>query len=490
MSRLLKMRSWKELEKYALKKQPYSQKSVLQNGYVSTEYIDIDYREQCINEQTLTLLFELAEECGLKEKIHELMTGYPVNNTENIPALHTALRSNDDTVLLVNGHNIITDIINVREKMYAISIKIRNGEWRGYSGECLTDIVNIGIGGSMLGPAFCISALSEFTSDKLKFHFISDVDLNTFKHVMRKLNPETTLFIVSSKSFTTTETLCNLKRALLWINQPKHINKHFIAVTSNIQKAKEFGITNILPIWNWVGGRFSLWSAINLITCIAIGPVKFSELLLGARLIDEHFRTMDFLNNAPVLLGLIGVWNINFLNINNLLVLTYLHNLQQFVPHLQQLDMESNGKSSDKEGFPVNYSTGPIIWGGSGNQAQHSYYQSLYQGTNKIAADVISVSTFNDELINKMCLAHKEVLSKRTFNCHDLHKDLPLGIPINHIYLADCTPQAIGSLIAVYEHKIFTQSVIWNINPFDQPGVESSKKILMQMAHKMEYHWE
>jgi glucose-6-phosphate isomerase len=365
--------------------------------------------------------------------------------------------------------------------MRVISMQIRNGEWLGFSGKPITDIVNIGIGGSMLGPKFCINALTDFIPNYLGFHFISGMDSNEFKSVVKKLNPETTLFIISSKSFTTKETLSNMNKAICWINQPKHIDKHFIAVTANIKKTRKFGLNNVLPIWNWIGGRFSVCSAINLITCIAIGFEQFFEMLLGANEMDRHFLNQDFSNNLPVLLALLGIWNNNFIEIHNLLVLIYAYNLRQFVPYLQQLDMESNGKSRDKKGRIVNYATSPIVWGGLANQIQHSYFQLLCEGTQRITADLISVSC-SDNAVNKMCLAHKNVLSKEVNNKNRPNLFSTIKIPTNHISLINNSPKAIGSLIALYEHKIFTQSVIWNINAFDQPSVELSKKIIVRSS--------
>jgi glucose-6-phosphate isomerase len=330
----------------------------------------------------------------------------------------------------------------------------------------------------MLGPLFCIDALSDYVTDTLKFHFISEIDPNVFAKVTAKLNPETTLFIISSKSFTTPETLCHMENAFAWVNQNEHRDKHFIAVTANIKKAQEHGFHHILPIWDWVGGRYSSCSSINLITCIAIGFEQFSAMLTGANSMDNHFKKTKLSKNLPVLLALLGIWNINFLNNNNLLVLTYADDLKYFVSYLQQLDMESNGKSINKQGRWIDYNTGPIIWGGPGNQAQHSYYQLLCQGTHKISADLISIKTFDNEAINQMCLDHSKVLTKGSAEDENPHSYIPGEVSVNHISLTACTPETLGALIALYEHKIFVQGVVWNINSFDQPGVESSKKSL------------
>ncbi len=478
MEQLTKMNSWKKLEKSA--KTYMSQNPDTKNDSVSCDNITLDYSGQHVNPHIMDSLLELANECNLLEQINAMMSGKPINITENRPVLHTALRAPENKVIFVNERNIIPEIVSVRNTMKLISTKIRNGEWLGYSGKPITDVVNIGIGGSMLGPFFCINALSDLVTNKLGFHFISDIDPNAFSRATAKLNPETTLFIISSKSFTTPETLSHFQKALAWINQEQNFNQHLIAITANVKKAQEMGFETILPIWDWVGGRYSFCSAINLISCIAIGFDHFSEILAGAYSMDMHFCSEHFTKNLPVLLALLGIWNINFLNINNLLVMIYSQDLQYFVPYLQQLDMESNGKSINRQGRTVDYATGPIIWGGLGNHAQHSYYQLLCQGTHKIAADLISVRSFDGNVINKICHAHKEVLTKGGNHGENPYSYISGEMPVNLLSLADCSPRTLGSLIALYEHKIFVQGVIWNINSFDQPGVESSKEIIRQ----------
>ncbi len=441
--------------------------------------IHLNYSNQRVTDKTLELLFSLAEQCQLREKIHALMRGDKVNYSEDRPALHTALRANNDTPIWVDTQNVMTQISDARVKMQLIIDKIRQKKWLGHSGKTITDIVNIGIGGSDLGPRFCLKALADYTSIDLGYHFISDVDPTGFNTAVAKLNPETTLFIISSKSFTTKETLYNAKKAKDWINSPAHLDKHFIAVTANPEQAQQFGIHTVLPIWDWVGGRFSLCSSINLITAIAIGFEAFNQLLSGANSMDNHFHNTEFNRNLPVILALLGIWNNNFFNIHNLLILTYTQKLEQFVPFVQQIDMESNGKSIDNQGNPVKLITGPIVWGGLGNQAQHSYYQLLCQGTHKITADFITADTFDDQIINTMCEAKIQVLTEGVHDQINAQAHIPGNISLNHIRIKDCSPFTIGELVALYEHKIFTQSVIWDINPFDQPGVESAKTIPM-----------
>lgn len=444
---------------------------------LKTTTIHLDFSHQKINQDSLQLLLNLARECNLSEKIAALYRGDITNRSENKPALHTALRCYDDERIYVNGKNIIPDIVATREKMRLISTKIRAGDWLGFSGKMITNIVNIGIGGSDLGPRFCVDALTEYHANHLTYHFVSDADPMSFNNAVATLNPETTLFIISSKTFTTPETLYNAEKAFAWIGNSPGRHNHFIAVTANIEHANNFGINTVLPIWAWVGGRYSLCSAINLITCIAIGYDKFTELLAGAHSMDKHFQTNQLHENMPVIMALTGIWNINFLHIPSLLMLVYAKQLEKIVPYIQQLDMESNGKSVDMNGRAVNYETGPIVWGGLGNQAQHSYYQLLCQGTHKIATDFISTQTFSDELVNSFCEKKIQVLSKGTSPTTDLQRFIRGGMPINHLSLTSCSPFCLGSLVALYEHKIYTQSVIWNINPFDQAGVESIKEL-------------
>lgn len=481
MKQLTKLDLWTDLEKHAqslrettildLKKNS-SRNHLLQ---LSTQNICIDLSNQCIDQTSLHLLLDLAFQCNLQEKIHALMQGACVNHSEKRPALHTALRHFDETRIMVNGQDIIPEIMHTREKMHDISEKIRAGKWVGFSGKAITDIVNIGIGGSDLGPRFCINALSRNLHPELGYHFISDADPNAFHNTVANLQPETTLFIISSKSFTTQETWYNAQKALNWIGKPLFIDNHFIVVTANTQKAKEAGFNQILPIWEWIGGRYSLCSAINLITAIGIGFEQFMQLLAGAHHMDLHFRDIDFHRNLPVMLGLAGIWNNNLLHIHNLLILTYAQQLDWFVPYIQQLEMESNGKSIDNQKRRVNHATAPMIWGGPGNQAQHSYYQLLCQGTHRLTVDFIMNQEFAGHIINDICDAKRTILAEGILNPASQDDYIAGNIPLNTISLKDCSPFSIGELIALYEHKVYTQSVIWDINPFDQPGVKSAK---------------
>lgn len=468
-----KLNAWKALTKEAISDFSPNTKTFTS---INHNHINLDFSHQKINQKILALLFMLADECFLKDKINALISGEIVNCSENKPALHTALRVFDNDHILVDQKDIVPDIMHARTQIRDISNKIRQGLWLGFSGKPIKDIVNIGIGGSDLGPKFCLNALATYAASNLAFHFVSDADPDAFYHATKNLNPETTLFIISSKSFTTVETLYNAKKALAFINHPQHIEKHFIAITANKNMALQFGFTHVLPIWDWVGGRFSLCSAINLITAIAIGFDAFIEFLQGAHDMDEHFATNELASNIPVLLGLLSIWNNNFLNIHNFLVLAYSQRLEYFPAYLQQLEMESNGKSVDKMGNFVNYATAPIVWGGLGNQAMHSYYQLLCQGTHFVTADFIMFKLHDQELITQLALQKKDVLTKGIKNLTEPHHHINCNVPLNLITIDAPTPAAIGALISLYEHKTYVESIIWNINCFDQPGVESAKK--------------
>ncbi|KTC66059.1 glucose-6-phosphate isomerase (plasmid) [Legionella adelaidensis] len=451
---------WKLLESHALNSKISNHTATPRTA--THPALQLDYTGQNLTDETLQLLFALADACSLQEKIKGLFNGDIVNPTEHKPALHTALRAPETKSVFVNNENIIPAIHKTLREMEEIANKIRTRQWLGFSGKPIENVVNIGIGGSDLGPRFCINALSDYITEGINFHFIQDADPKRFEKTVKNLNPETTLFIIASKSFTTQETLFNAKKAIAWIGE-NNLKEHFIAITEKIERAKELKIVHVLPIWSWVGGRYSFCSAVNLITVIALGVPHFREIIAGARNLDQHFTTTSFEKNVPVLSALIGLWNTNFLNINNLLLLTYAQELEYFIPFVQQLEMESNGKSIDKEGKKVNYPTCPILWGSSGNQAEHSYYQLLCQGTHKITADLVTLQNYENELIGASVRGKKHVFQM-------------VNVPFTQIILKDCSPFTIGALVAFYEHKVFVQSVLWNINPFDQPGVEDAKK--------------
>jgi glucose-6-phosphate isomerase len=484
MTQLTQLDSWQALERHAQDTQPLAIKALrnaehpLQADYqIQGCQLTLDFSNQRINDDTIKKLLALAEERDVSSQIQALIRGENVNSTEQKPALHTALRTIDADPVWVNGKNIIPDVLKARELMRQISDRIRSQNWLGFSGKPITDIINIGIGGSDLGPRFCIQALAPMVNQTLRYHFISDADPDRFHHLVSTLQPETTLFIIASKSFTTPETLYNAKKAMKWLGSAQYFDQHIIAVTANVEKAKDYGFCNVLPIWSWVGGRFSLCSAVNLITAIAIGFDAFMALLNGANAMDKHFQTAPFANNLPVMLALLGIWNNNFLHIHTLLLLTYAQQLEQFVPYIQQLEMESNGKSVNCHGAFVNFATAPIIWGGLGNQAQHSYYQLLSQGTHQITADFITVKSYEGEMIDELCRGKIQVLTQGASAEHHANEYIPGNVPLNTICLDNLSPQSIGALIALYEHKAYVQSVIWGINPFDQPGVDRAKRV-------------
>ncbi|OGV26354.1 MAG: hypothetical protein A3F18_04125 [Legionellales bacterium RIFCSPHIGHO2_12_FULL_37_14] len=443
--------------------------------YLEAAGITCNYAYQPINKEVLFLLTQLAERYHLQHQIDRLFSGKLVNHSEQKPALHTALRSYQHEVIVVNRENINLKIHETIKRMESIAHQIRNQSWYGFMGTPITDIVNIGIGGSDLGPKMAVCALKQYKIHSIRCHFISDSDPDNFDDVVNELNSATTLFIVASKSFTTQETLLNLKKAIAWMGLNNSIKQHFIAVTANTENPKKFGIEHILPIWDWVGGRYSFFSAINLILMIAIGPEHFQKLLSGARAMDTHFKTAPFARNMPVLLALLGIWNLNFLCANNHLLLVYSNRLNHFISYLQQLDMESNGKSRNIAGEVINYTTGPIIWGGLGNHAEHAFYQLLFEGSHYTPGDCIFIGEKRYESMNQAAFKKIDALAFGV-DTHDMPHLLYGKSGINNITLTKLDPYTLGSLIALYEHKIFTQSVLWHINAFDQPGVEAVKR--------------
>jgi glucose-6-phosphate isomerase len=372
-------------------------------------------------------------------------------------------------------HPYFEHALTGRQKIKETVESIRSGQWVGYSGKVITDIVNIGIGGSDLGPRMTVEALEPFKDTHLRFHFMSDADPYAKSQILKQLNPETSLFLVSSKSFTTEETIKNAMDVFQWIGHPDAFKYHFIAITSKAQKALDHGFVNILPIWDWVIGRYSCCSAINSILALMIGYEAFEDFLKGAHSMDLHYFNSPIEENIPILLALLGIWNINFLDINSHLLLIYDYRLRHFVDYVQQMDMESNGKSVNFHHEKIEYATGPMIWGGLGNQAHHSYYQLLAQGKHRLGIDFITTSENDDTLINQLCRSRIETLKNGVATPH-FQEEIQPQAALNHIHLHDLTPQALGALIAMYEHKVFTQAWLWNINPFDQPGVESAKR--------------
>ncbi|WP_455824206.1 glucose-6-phosphate isomerase [Pseudomonas graminis] len=467
----------------------------------------LDYSKNLITSETRDLLVALAKEVDLKGAIDSLYAGEPVNSSEGRPALHTALRRPVGDKLSVNGVNIMPDVHKVLNQITDLVGRIHDGLWRGYTEKPITDVVNIGIGGSFLGPELVSEALLSYAHKGVRCHYLANIDGSEFHELTMKLRAETTLFIVSSKSFNTLETLKNAQAARAWYlaqgGSEAELYRHFIAVSSNNAAAVAFGIReeNIFPMWDWVGGRYSLWSAIGLPIALAIGMSNFKELLSGAYTMDQHFQNAPFEANMPVLLGLLGVWYGNFWGAQSHAILPYDHYLRNITKHLQQLDMESNGKSVRQDGSPVSTDTGPVIWGGVGCNGQHAYHQLLHQGTQLIPADfIVPIVSFNPvsdhhQWLYANCLSQSQALmlgktrSEAEAELRDkglaedevqklaAHKVIPGNRPSNTIVVERISPRRLGALVAMYEHKVFVQSVIWGINAFDQWGVELGKEL-------------
>lgn len=467
----------------------------------------LDYSKNRINEETIKLLLQLAEDTNLKTWIEKMFTGEKINNTEIRAVLHTALRNRTDRPVFVGSQNVMPGIISVQNHMREFSEAVRNGNWKGYSGEKVIDIVNIGIGGSDLGPVMVTEALKPYGKAGLNVHFVSNVDATHIAEILKKVNPETTLFIIASKTFTTQETIANANTAKKWFldyaKDEKYIAKHFVALSTNEKEVEKFGIDpkNMFEFWDWVGGRYSLWSAIGLSIALYIGMDNYEELLTGAFEMDEHFRNTPFDKNIPVILALLGIWYNNFFEAETHAILPYDQYLHRFPAYFQQGDMESNGKRVTRDGKIVDYSTGPIIWGEPGTNGQHAFYQLIHQGTKLIPSDFIAAIESHNPIDDhhNMLLSNffaqsealmkgktedeaRSELEKQGLSGETLKKLLPHKIfegnkPTNSILVKKITPRTLGSLIAMYEHKIFAQGIIWNINSFDQWGVELGKQL-------------
>ncbi|HCN63349.1 MAG TPA: glucose-6-phosphate isomerase [Pseudomonas sp.] len=467
----------------------------------------LDYSKNLITDQTRSLLVNLANEADLKNAIKSLFEGDIVNASEGRPALHTALRRPVADKLSVNGVNIMPQVHKVLNQMTELVGRIHDGLWRGYTEKPITDVVNIGIGGSFLGPELVSEALLSYAQKGVRCHYLANIDGSEFHELTAKLRAETTLFIVSSKSFNTLETLKNAQAARAWYlaqgGSEAELHRHFIAVSSNNAAAVAFGIReeNIFPMWDWVGGRYSLWSAIGLPIALAIGMSNFKELLSGAYSMDQHFQNAPFEQNMPVLMAALGVWYGNFWGAQSHAILPYDHYLRNITKHLQQLDMESNGKSVRQDGTPVSTDTGPVIWGGVGCNGQHAYHQLLHQGTLLIPADfIVPIVSFNPvsdhhQWLYANCLSQSQALmlgktraeaeaelrdkgmSEEEVQKLAPHKVIPGNRPSNTLVVERISPRRLGALVALYEHKVFVQSVIWGINAFDQWGVELGKEL-------------
>ena len=470
--------------------------------------IYLDYSKNRITDETLRLLVTLGEACGLRDRIDAMFRGDPINVTEKRAVLHTALRAPKSERILVDGFDVVPEVHAVLERMAAFSDEVRSGAWRGYTGKRILNIVNIGIGGSDLGPVMAYEALRHYSQRDLTFRFVSNVDGTDFAEATRDLEPEETLFIVCSKTFTTLETLTNARTARAWalrsLRDETAVRRHFVAVSTNAEGVSEFGIdtANMFGFWDWVGGRYSMDSAIGLSTMIAIGPERFRAMLAGFHAMDEHFRTAPFGRNLPVIMALLTVWYNNFFEAQTVAVLPYEQYLKRFPAYLQQLTMESNGKHVTLDGTRVGYQTGPIYWGEPGTNGQHSFYQLIHQGTKLIPCDFIGFCQplnaigNHHELLMSNLFAQTEALAfgktkdeVRTEATPDWpvpHRVFEGNRPTNTLLAARLIPETLGSLVALYEHSVFTQGVIWNIDSFDQWGVELGKVLAQSTLPELE----
>lgn len=512
--------SWKALENHFSENDfslrtlfQYNSERFAENSVVGENFL-FDYSKNLTDHQTMELLLNLAEECKVKEAIEAMFSGEFINETENRAVLHTALRDLSDSPILVEGEDIKPKIKSVLKQMENFSETVISGSHRGFTGKEITDVVNIGIGGSDLGPMMVCNALKHFKT-RLNVHFVSNIDANHLIEVLKNIEAETTLFIIASKTFTTQETMTNAHSAREWFlkfGSESDIEKHFVALSTNIPAVKQFGIAeeNIFEFWDWVGGRYSLWSAIGLSITLAVGYDNFEKLLKGANDIDLHFRNTDFSENVPVLMALLGIWYRNFYAATSYAILPYNQYLDRFPAYLQQADMESNGKSVDRNGHFVEYETGPIIWGEPGTNGQHAFYQLIHQGTELIPADFIGFVKSNNEVgdhQNKLmanffaqteALAFGKVydeafaeLQKEGKSENEIDRLVSFKVfhgdtPTNSLLFKELNPFTLGQLIAMYEHKIFVQGIIWNIYSFDQFGVELGKILASKILPELE----
>ncbi|MEN8169680.1 MAG: glucose-6-phosphate isomerase [Pseudomonadota bacterium] len=522
MSELTQSRAWLALEKHYDEIKQLHMRELFENDgnrfdKYSLELNDIlyDFSKNRIGDDTVELLLQLADDVNLPLWIEKMFEGEPVNHTEHRAVLHTALRAQGDQPVIVDGVDILPEIRRERERVKQLAEKIRAREWRGATNQAITDVVNIGIGGSHLGPLMVNEALRPYALHDLNVHFVSNIDENHINDTLEYLNPETTFFIIASKTFTTQDTMVNAETARQWyinkLGSEEYINRHFSAVTSNVKLAQQFGVAqdNIFKMWDWVGGRYSLWSAIGLSTVIAVGSERFDELLEGAYEVDQHFRYTTLDKNIPVIMALLGVWYNNFFDAQTTAILPYDQHMHRFPAYLQQADMESNGKYVDRQRRAVDYTTGPVIFGEIGIAGQHAFFQLLHQGTKLVPADLLSpVYSFRCNARHHRALmsnifAQAEALMRgkteqeaytelqaeglEEWKIKQLlpYKVFPGNKPTSTLMFDTLNPKTLGSIIALYEHKIFVQGVIWNINSFDQWGVELGKQLAKSILHEL-----
>jgi glucose-6-phosphate isomerase len=515
MTELTQRNAWKALEAHHSKIQDTHLRELFASDPTRGERLTLeasglylDYSKNRVTNETLSLLMQLAEESGLKTKLEAMFSGEKINVTENRAVLHTALRATRDATVMVDGVNVVPEVHAVLDRMAAFCERVRNGSWLGHTGKRIKNIVNIGIGGSDLGPVMAYQALKFYATRDLNLRFVSNVDGSEFVEATRDLDASETLFIVSSKTFTTQETMANAGSARAWLlsslKDDSAVAKHFVAVSTNAEAVTKFGIdtANMFGFWDWVGGRYSMDSAIGLSVMLAVGPEKFRELLEGFHEMDVHFRSAPFAQNMPVILAMLGIWYNNFFNAQTLAVLPYDHYLSSFSAYLQQLDMESNGKHVTLEGEQVQTQTGPIIWGQPGTNGQHAFYQLIHQGTKLIPCDFIGFcKTLNPleshhDLLMANVFAQTEALAFGKIASEVAadgvapalvpHRVFEGNRPTNTILAETLTPRVLGSLIALYEHKVFVQGAIWDVNPFDQWGVELGKVLAGKIVPELE----
>jgi glucose-6-phosphate isomerase len=513
---LLKKHHEEEMNRRKMKDMFVADKDRFNKFSLCLKDLVFDYSKNIINDKTLQLLLQLAEDCNLKDAIHELFAGIKINETEQRSVLHTALRNFSDTPILVDGKDVMPLVKKVLKHMETFCADIHTGKWKGYTGKKIKYIVNIGIGGSDLGPVMVTESLKPYWVEGIETYFVSNVDGTHIAETLKKVNAEETLFLIASKTFTTQETMTNAHTARSWFlehaKDEKHIAKHFAALSTNEKEVAKFGIdtANMFEFWDWVGGRYSLWSAIGLSIALTIGYTNFENLLKGAFTADEHFKNEKFNQNIPVLMALLGIWYTNFFNAQSEAILPYDQYMHRFAAYFQQGNMESNGKSTDRNGNSIDYSTGPVIWGEPGTNGQHAFYQLIHQGTILIPCDFIApalshnaigdhhnklMSNFfaqTEALMNgKTELEVKGELIKAGKSDEEIKKLLPFKVfegnrPTNSFLVKQITPESLGTLIALYEHKIFVQGVIWNIFSFDQWGVELGKQLANQILPELE----
>lgn len=504
--------SWKNLVEHFKQVKDVHMKNLFENDperakkfTIIWEDFYVDYSKNRITEKTMNLLIDLAKEIDLKDAMSKYFGGEIINKTEQRAVLHTALRTTSNSEIFVRGKNVVPEVFSVKNKIEKFTVNVVNGHLKGFTNKPFTHVVNIGIGGSDLGPAMVVDAL-QYYKNHLTTYFVSNVDGDHVSEILKDLDPETTLFVIVSKTFTTQETISNANTIRQWFLKSANkeaIAKHFVAVSTNIEAVKAFGIAehNIFPMWSWVGGRFSLWSAVGLTISLAIGYNNFDSLLNGAHKMDEHFKNEEFHSNIPVILALISVWYNNFFEAETEALIPYSQYLNQFATYLQQGIMESNGKGIDRNGKPIDYQTGTIIWGGPGTNAQHAFFQLIHQGTKLIPADFIGFmkslhgkKDHQDKLVSNYLAQTEALLNGKTeqealleLQSNDLTESeietlLPFKVfdgnkPTNSIFIAKLTPESLGKLIALYEHKIFVQGIVWNIFSYDQSGVELGKQL-------------